>query len=173
MNGWTVLAVGLFIGTVAAAADTGVATNTAAPPEPTIVTAESLQVDYQNNVGTFTGNVLVIDPRITVRADRMIVQFGAAPLDSGTNALHRTLQKIEAHGGVVITAEDKKAVADHAEYTAADGKVVLTGNPQVDGPDGVVSGSKITFWRDQKKMDVESATRLILFPEESKSAPVP
>ena len=124
--------------------------------------------DLLHNVGTFEGNVLVIDPKITVRSDHMVVYFGEAKNPQATNLVNRSLQKIEAHGAVVITSEDKKAVSENAVYTAVDGKVVLTGNPQVEGPDGVVTGSKITFWRDQKKMDVESSTRLILYPEKTK-----
>ena len=61
-----------------------------------------------------------------------------------------------------------------AEYTDDDGKVVLTGHPQVQSPDGIVTGQRITFWRGQDKMDVESdqtdtnRTRLIIYPEEQR-----
>ena len=138
--------------------------------EPTIVTSERLQVDYAHNFGTFEGNVLAVDPRITVRADKMIVFFGSG---AGTNEA-RSVKKIIAEGAVVITQEDKKSQSDRAEYTAAEGKVVLTGNPSVQSPNGVVTGQRITFWRGQEKMDVESGasvtnrTRLVLYPEEEK-----
>jgi lipopolysaccharide export system protein LptA len=137
----------------------------APPAEPTVVTSERLQVDYARNVGTFTGNVLAVDPRITVRADQMVVFFGG-----GTNTV-RSLDKIVADGGVVISQGDRKATSEHAEYTAADGKVVLTGGPSVKAPDGVVTGERITFWREQEKMEVQSAsetnrTRLVIHPEQ-------
>jgi len=153
------------------------ATNT---NEPTVVTSERLEVDYARNIGTFTGNVIAIDPRITVRADKMVVFYGnvstnaSAVSGSNTNEV-KTIQKIIADGGVVITTpENKKSNSDHAEYTADDGRVVLTGHPHVESPDGIVTGKRITFWRGQDKMDVESdvtetnRTRMLIYPEEQR-----
>ena len=93
---------------------------------------------------------------------------------SGTNAT-RAVQKIFAEGAVVInTPDNKTANSDQAEYTADEGKVVLTGKPRVETPDGVVTGEKITFWRGSQKMDVVAGasetnrTRLIIYPEEQR-----
>ncbi len=149
--------------TNAPASRTDAATPASATKQPTVITSERLQVDYAHNMGTFEGNVLAVDPRITVRADKMIVQFSG----NSTNST-RSLQKIVADGGVVITVGERKSTSDHAEYTAEDGKVVLTGNPRVQSPDGTVSGDRITFWHGQEKMDVESGTRLIIYPEEQR-----
>ena len=102
--------------------------------EPTIVTSEHLQADYLHNVGTFEGNVLAVDPRMTVRADKMTVFFGGTNIvtSTGTNTT-RSIQKIFAEGAVVInTPDNKTAHSDQAEYTADEGKVVLTGKPRVE-----------------------------------------
>lgn len=145
---------------------------TNAPPataaEPTVVTAERLSVDYANNTGVFEGNVLVVDARITVRADKMTVEFGAPAVttNSAAPATTRTIRAITATGGVIIVQAEKKATSDHAVYTAADGKVELTGHPQVETAEGTVSGERITFWRDEKRMVVDAGTRLVLYPEE-------
>ncbi len=142
--------------------------------EPTVITAEVLHGDYLHNLGTFEGNVLAVDPRMTVRADKMTVFFGGTNVvtSAGTNTT-RTVQKIIAEGGVVInTPDNKKTKSDRAEYTAGDGKVVLTGHPSAESSDGVVTGQRITFWRDSQKMDVESSqtetnrSRLLIYPEE-------
>lgn len=144
--------------------------------EPTIVTSEHLQADYLHNVGTFEGNVLAVDPRMTVRADKMTVFFGSTNVvtAAGTNTA-RAVQKIIAEGGVVITTPDnKKSNSDRAEYTGEDGKVVLTGHPHAESAEGVVTGQRITFWRDSQKMDVDAGptetnrTRLIIYPEEQR-----
>jgi lipopolysaccharide transport protein LptA len=144
--------------------------------EPTIVTSEHLQADYLHNVGTFEGNVLAVDPRMTVRADKMTVFFGSTNVVTapGTNTA-RAVQKIIAEGGVVITTPDnKKSNSDRAEYTGEDGKVVLTGHPHAESAEGVVTGQRITFWRDSQKMDVDAGptetnrTRLIIYPEEQR-----
>jgi lipopolysaccharide transport protein LptA len=150
---------------------TGNATN-----EPTIITADQLHGDYLHNVGTFEGNVLAVDPRMTVRADKMTVFFGTTNLVSsaGTNTT-RSVQKIIADGGVVMTTPDnKKTNSDHAEYNATDGKVVLTGHPRAESADGIVTGNKITFWRDSQRMDVENSQtetnrpRLLIYPDEQR-----
>ncbi|HUK81969.1 MAG TPA: LptA/OstA family protein [Verrucomicrobiae bacterium] len=148
--------------------------------EPTVVTSDRLEVDYAHNIGTFTGNVIAIDPRITVRADKMVVFYGNVTTNSSVTSgsdtnVTKSIQKIVADGGVVITTpENKKSNSDHAEYTADNGRVVLTGHPRVESPDGIVTGKRITFWRGQDKMDVESdvtetnRTRLLIYPEEQR-----
>ena len=144
--------------------------------EPTIITSEQLHGDYAHNVGTFEGNVLAVDPRMTVRADKMTVFFGGTNVvtTTGTNTT-RSIQKIIAEGGVVInTPDNKKSNSDHAEYTAVDGQVVLTGHPRAESADGVVTGKKITFWRDSQRMDVvadpgeTNRTKLLIYPEEQR-----
>ena len=182
--------------------------------EPTVITSNHLVVDYANNISTFTGDVLVVDPRITVRSDKLVAFFGkrastnltanttnspvatvptnvspaavtnsveavtnapasaksAPPGDTGG----KTIQKIIADGGVVITFDQRRSNSEHAEYYADEGKLVLTGNPRVLSSDGTVAGRKITFWRGQQKMDVESdltdtnRTRLVIYPEEQR-----
>ncbi len=172
------------------AADAPVAGDTSAPPataksplpgtgstnEPTIITSEQLHGDYAHNVGTFEGNVLAVDPRMTVRADKMTVFFGGTNVvtAAGTNTT-RSVQKIIADGAVVMTTPDnKKSNSDHAVYTAQDGQVVLTGHPRAESPDGIVTGKQITFWRDSQKMDViaeegsTNRTKLLVYPEDQR-----
>jgi len=174
------IAAGFLLATMLLADEPAKASSTTNTNEPTVVTSDHLEVDYARNIGTFTGNVIAIDPRITVRADKMVTFYGnlatnaSAASATSTNTA-KSIQKIIADGGVVITTpENKKSNSDHAEYTADDGKVVLTGHPRVDSPDGNVTGKRITFWQGQDKMDVESdvtetnRTRLIIYPEDQR-----
>ena len=151
-------------------------TNPPAAKEPTVITSERLEVDYSKNVFTFTGKVLAVDPQMTLHADKMVAFLGvttnaaatatnAAPAGAGATP---AVQKIIATGSVLITQEKKRATCGRAEYTADDGRVVLTDNPKVEQPEGTVTGEKITFWRGQDKMDVESGSHLTLFPEDRK-----
>lgn len=133
--------------------------------EPTVVTSDKLEVDYAKGVSTFTGNVLAVDPRITVRADKVIAVF-----TTGTNTT-RSVRSLTAEGGVVLSQDNRKATAERAEYDAAEGRVILTGHPKVETPDGTVNGAKITFWRGKERMEVLSdasetnRTQLIFQPE--------
>ena len=143
--------------------------------EPTVINSDRMQSDYVNNVGTFEGNVVVIDPRLTLRADKMTVFFGGTNniVDGVTNQA-RSIQQIISTGAVEIHLDQKKATCESADYIASDDKAILTGSPKVETPDGVVTGKKITIWHGKEKMDVESdvtdtnRTRLIIFPEEQR-----
>jgi lipopolysaccharide transport protein LptA len=144
--------------------------------EPTVITSDVMHGDYVSNYGTFEGNVVVVDPHGTLRADKMVVFFGGTNniVDGVTNTV-RSIQRIVATGGVVIlTPDKKKATCEHAVYTTADSKAVLTINPRVDSPDGIVTGKKITFWRDSQRMDVESDTtttnrsNLLIYPDDQR-----
>ena len=145
--------------------------------EPTIITAEVLHGDYLHNVGTFEGNVLAVDPRMTVRADKMTVFFGGTNMvdRAGATNTTRSVQKIIAEDAVVMTTPDNKIThSDRAVYTADDGKVVLTGHPSAQSSDGVVTGDRIIFWRESQRMDVENTqtttnrARLLIYPEEQR-----
>ena len=141
--------------------------------EPTVINSDRMQSDYLHNVGTFEGNVVVIDPHLTLRADKMTVFFGGTnTIVNGVTNQVRAVHHIIATGAVEIHLDQKKATCDQADYTRDDDKAILTGAPKVETPDGVVTGKKITIWHGQEKMDVESdvtdtnRTRLIIFPED-------
>jgi|GEM_PF-1727698 len=144
---------------------------------PTVITSERLEVDYARNVFTFKGNVLAVNPQMTLRADKMVAFLGAstnaavaktnAPATSGAGATP-AVQKITATGSVLITQEKRRATCGRAEYTADDGRVVLTEDPKVTSADGTITGEKITFWQGEDRMEVESGSRLTFFPEDKK-----
>ena len=143
--------------------------------EPTVINSDRMQSDYVNNVGTFEGNVVVIDSRLNLRADKMTVFFGGTNniVNDVTNQV-RSIQRITSTGAVEIHIDQKKATCESADYIASDDKAILTGSPKVETPDGVVTGKKITLWHGKERMDVESdetdtnRTRLIIFPEDQR-----
>ena len=143
--------------------------------EPTVINSDHMQADYVSNVGTFEGNVVVLDPRLSLRSDKMTVFFGGTNnIVNGVTNQVRSIQRIVSTGAVEIHLDQKKATCDQADYTAADDKAILTGSPKVETPDRVVTGRKITIWHGKEKMDVESdvtdtnRTRLIIYPEEQR-----
>lgn len=114
---------------------------------PTIITADSMDYDAEMRVATFIGNVVVVDPSVRVQSDRMVVLFDE----------DKKISRINAEGKVSFRQEDKTTLSDRAVYTPANGEVVLTGNPLVATPNGVVRGEKVTFYRDTQKMIVDRA----------------
>lgn len=68
-----------------------------------------------------------------------------------------SIEKIVSSGNVIINFDDKVAVAEHAVYTSETCVLVLTGpNSKVTSGTNFVSGEKITFYRTEDRMTVES-----------------
>ena len=123
----------------------------------TVITSERLTFDYQKHFALFEENVVVTDPQLRILADRLTVLF------DGSNKA----QSVRAEGNVFLTQEDKKAKADLATYDVASGEIVLTGNPQVTRGQDVLTGDKITFWRNDNRMKVDRRAKLMLYPDGS------
>lgn len=123
-------------------------------PQTTITCKGNLEMDYEKNVAFFHEDVRVEDPRMTMTANEMTVYF------TGES---KTIEKVVAIGDVHFKKDDKTAKAREAVYTALDGKVVLTGDPKVKKGQDVMSGEKITFFRDDRRMTIEPAAKLILY----------
>ena len=60
----------------------------------------------------------------------------------------RQLERVLAMGGVVVRQGDRRAMAEQAEYTAADGKFVLSGGePTIaDASSDTITGHSLTFF---------------------------
>lgn len=127
----------------------------------TVITSDRLTFDYQKQFALFEKNVVVIDPEMRLYADRMIVRFGS----------DNKAQEIKAEGRVHIIQADKEARAEVAIYNLIQGVIILTGKPQVTRGKDVLTGDKITFWRDQNRLIVEPRARLILQSEQGQNRP--
>lgn len=110
--------------------------NTGVPagqPVTTEIYSDAAFFDSEKYVGTFTGRVIVKDPRFNIQADKLTVYLGKGE--------EQGLDKAVAEGnvGVVRDRPDDKGGppvrsvgrADKAIYTAKDGNVELTGTPRV------------------------------------------
>lgn len=122
----------------------------------TVITSDKLTFDYKKQYALFEGSVVVTDPSMQLSADNMIIKFSA----------DNEVQSIVAKQNVTIVHEGNKAQADIAAYDVAQGKIVLEGNPRVYRGRDILTGDKITFWREENKMICEPRARLIIYPQE-------
>lgn len=83
----------------------------------TVVTSESMTYDYEKGEAVFNKDVFVNDPRMQLWSDRLTLVF------EGTNQV-RTLV---AEGQVRFAQVDGRGSCHKAEYHAAEGRVVLSG----------------------------------------------
>ena len=129
----------------------------AAPEEKlTVITSERLTFDYAKHFALFEENVVVTDPELKILADKMTVVF------DDKNAA----KSVKCEGNVYLVQQDKKAKADVAIYDVASGEIQLLGNPQVTRGQDVLTGNKITFWRNDNRMKVDGRATLNLAPDE-------
>lgn len=123
----------------------------------TVVTSDKLTFDYKKHFALFENNVVVSDPRLQLKADRLTIIF----TESGR------AQSIKAEGRVLLTQDDKKARADVATYDIETGKVVLAGGPpQVMQGRNIMEGEVITFWRDEQRVECRPRARLVIYSDD-------
>jgi len=122
------------------------------------ITSDRLVADNEAMFAEFIGNVVAIKGTDVVTADRLKI-FYKKGVDKKENPVagEEMIKKIVAKGNVVIKFDDKVAVAQQAVYTAETGIIVLTGpNSKVTSGNNFISGEKITMYRSDDRMIVES-----------------
>ena len=115
------------VGAVAAPAELGFETD-----EPIAVNADSFSADLQGETGTYSGNVLVVQGAIRLRADEITVE---AP---GGQATH-----MEARGGIVVESPSGTATGERAVYDIATQTIQLTGNVVLTNNANVMRGDAL------------------------------
>ena len=118
----------------------------------TVISSDKLTFDYKKKYALFEGNVVVTDPQLKLLADKMTVTFDD----------ESKVKNIRAEGNVVMITDDKKSRSDTATYDVFSGEIVLEGSPQVTRGKDVLTGRRITFWRDSNRMKVEGGSTLFL-----------
>lgn len=99
----------------------------------TEIYSDQASFDSQKSIGTFSGHVIVQDPRFNIQADKLTVLL--------VKGEEQGLEKAIAEGNVGVVRErpgedggpPERSIgrADRAVYTTKDGNVELTGTPRV------------------------------------------
>jgi len=126
----------------------------------TEIRADRVVYDESKGTAELDGNVRVRDPR--------------AAMDCGMVRLYlkddNEIDWIEASSEVIIQSDDRKALADKATYDADEGKFTLEGHPKVKQGPNIMTGDRITFWHDTRRMVCEPNARVLLYPDEETKA---
>lgn len=99
----------------------------------TEIYADAAEFNSKDYIGTFTGRVIVKDPRFSLQADKLTVYLARGE--------ERGLDRVVAEGNVAVVREAPgeeggapvRSVgrAERAVYTAKDGNIEMTGTPRV------------------------------------------
>ncbi|MEX2606672.1 MAG: LptA/OstA family protein [Kiritimatiellia bacterium] len=131
-----------------------------AEPEERIteITSEKLFFDYEGKIAVFTGNVVVTDPDLQLTSEKLTVYMTAED----------EIEKLDAEKNVEIKMEGMHSKSGKAVYTLADGKVVLTEQPQVSRDGSILQAERILYWRLENKLEAFPRARVIMFQEADK-----
>jgi lipopolysaccharide export system protein LptA len=126
--------------------------------------AEILTYSDVENRAHLERNVIVESAEQTIRAsslDLYFVRGGPSARDaSNVNSGARQINRAVGTGGVIVEQGLRRATADRGEYTAADGKFIMSGgNPTLfDGSAGTTTGRQLTFFLADDTIIVDSET---------------
>jgi len=126
----------------------------------TEIRADRVVYDESQAQAELTGNVRVRDSRAAMNCG-MVRLF----LKDDNE-----IDWIEATSEVIIQSEDRKALADKATYHADEGKFTLEGDPKVKQGPNIMTGDRIIFWHETRRMVCEPNARFLLYPDEETKA---
>jgi lipopolysaccharide export system protein LptA len=135
------------------------------------VSAGTLSYNDVTSTAHLEKNVVVQSPDQRIRAPQMDLYFTRGNASSSaTNAAignsgSQQISRAVGSGGVIVDQAGRRATADRGEYTAADGKFVMSGgNPTIyDGSAGTTTGRQLTFFLtdDTIIVDSENGSRIL------------
>jgi lipopolysaccharide export system protein LptA len=101
---------------------------------PIDITADNFDYDLNVKIGTYTGNVIVIQGDMRMRSDKMKV-----------NIVQGKPTQIEAFGHVVVIAPNGNATGDHGVYDPGPRTITLTGKVVLTKEKDVMHGTKLVM----------------------------
>jgi lipopolysaccharide transport protein LptA len=130
---------------------TGRAEDVRAEAPPLIITSRDAVWDFPKRSARFEGDVVAIRGDVTLRC---------AALEIGFMRPDR-IQHAVAEGGVEVVQGDRIATSERAELTAADGMLVMTGEPAITDAGNRLSGDRITLWLDKERVECQGCTLVV------------
>ncbi|WP_297112671.1 LptA/OstA family protein [uncultured Devosia sp.] len=100
------------------------------------ITADQTVMNDSAREVTFTGDVIVVHPTVTVWAPKVVATYG----EGGTTDI-RTF--VATGGNVRLKTKDQDATGEHAVYTPGDQLLRLTGNVTVTNASGTVNATEL------------------------------
>jgi len=124
----------------------------------TVVTCDgNLLMDYLKQRIIFFNNVLVKNPRGSLRADRLTIFL----TPDG-----KKVERTEGVGNIRIKMEEKTGTSDKVIYYPEEKKAIMLGNAVVSSGSNSVRGGQIIFYLDKKEMEVQDTPDLKYIPDD-------
>lgn len=141
--------------------------NSAAPIE---IEADALEVQDRANIAVFTGNVVVKQEGAALETARLTVHYAARALPEAgqdpTTPQNQRISRLEAEGGVIISADGQSATGDTGEVNFDARTISLNGGITLNQEGNVVTGDTLTVSLDTgvARVTSQSRVRVLLTP---------
>ena len=125
------------------------------------ITSDRLISDNKAGYAEFIGHVKAIQGDTVITSDKLKIFFKKNIANKGPLSLNEdSIQKIVANDNVEIKFDNRVATAQQAVYNTETKVLVLSGNnSKVIGEKDSISGEKITFYRTDGRINVESGNK--------------
>lgn len=125
------------------------------------ITSDKLISDSKAGYAEFIGNVKAIQDDTVITSDRLKIFFKKNIANKGPLSVNEeSIHKIVAKGTVEIIFDNKVATAQQAVYNTETKVLVLSGNnSKIISEKDSISGEKITFYRIDGRINVESGNK--------------
>lgn len=114
--------------------------------QPVEVTADRLEADDAQHSLVFIGNAVAQQGDITIYAERLTVHY---------TAVERDIEQIIAEDQVRIIQGERIATGQKAVFDRLEEKVTLTGSPQVQEGENLVTGTEIVLLLEENRSVVQ------------------
>ena len=117
------------------------------------IEAEHVDIDREEGRAVFEGGVVLRHGSLQLRCAQLVAEVD----DRGR------LSRIDATGGVQLSAGDVSATAGRATYAPSTGVLTLSGQPRLRHPSGDLRGRVIVFRSREGRVSVEEARGVFRF----------
>ncbi|MEQ8246583.1 MAG: lipopolysaccharide transport periplasmic protein LptA [Alphaproteobacteria bacterium] len=127
--------------------------DTALPIE---IAADALEVQQDNQIAVFSGNVDAKQGNMVLRAEKLWVHYQ----ESATADTAQAISKIDAEGKVFFSSGGETAEGDQGAYDVDNAVIVLTGRVVLTQGDNVLKGSRLVLdlRTGRSSMDADQTT---------------
>lgn len=123
---------------------------------PIEVTSDALEVLQEQNKAIFTGNVVVVQGTVRLKADNMTVYYAKGKGDPAAKTGRKgkagimaggdsAIQKIDAAGNVFLATQEETASGSSGTYDVENQEIRLNGNVVLTRGKNVLKGEKLTY----------------------------
>lgn len=123
--------------------------------EPIQIESDRFEVDDKQSVGTFTGNVSVVQGETNLKASQMKVHYNNESGSAATGSAQ--IERLEVDGGVYLSSGSQVATGDQGTFDMKTEVLVLTGNEVVlSEGENVIVGCRLTVQMGTGQATLES-----------------